>query len=144
MADQVSAVELDMRAIKHETLAVRNEALDARRRTEATLADVQQRAQSMQDARVDVVAGSVASLQGDLEALRSRDSELSRELSTVRDVLPALSGDLGLVVDLLETIRLDARRPATPNPAAMRDSISMVIMPRGWDEPVPWRLPIPE
>ena len=75
--------------------------------------------------------------------LKARNAELARDLETVRKVLPSLSSDLELVANLLADMR-----PMEPELEAglppQRESITMLIRPRGREDEIPWRMPIPE
>ena len=82
-------------------------------------------------------------MESQVRALKARNTVLSDELNTVRDILPSLSTDLRLVVNLMEDMR--PMEPELVEPLlSTPETISMRIAPPGIDQEIPWRLPIPE
>ena len=99
---------------------------------------------------------TIDALQQQLSVLEKRNQELNADLQSVQQVVPSLSSDLGIVVDLLEDLRAAKpplaapSAPAPPSPSlltalpAAHATMTMVVFPRGSEAGIPWRLPIPE
>ncbi|MDP6505678.1 MAG: hypothetical protein QF886_18800 [Planctomycetota bacterium] len=135
----IAHVEQNVSDMKDETRGIRNETRSIINRTAVSL----QKGQLKLAKHSKATADDVGRMATQVEELESRNAALVDQLNSVRQILPSLSSDLRLVVNLMEDMR--PMEPELVEPLlATPETITMLISPRGSDESIPWRLPIPE
>ena len=91
--------------------------------------------------RMNSYDDSLGTMRDKVEKLEARNTTLLEELDDVHDVLPDLSTDMRMLIEIIHEMR-----PVQPERALPRtyDTLSMMIQPEGIETVVPWRLPIQE
>lgn len=109
-----------------------------------------------QAAKLAAYEQTIATMRKKMADLELRNQALDQDLESVRDVIPSLSSDLGVVVNMLEQSKAAeaaAARQPTPSTEPLEVSgparnlaITLAIAPGpgGAGASVPWRLLIPE
>jgi uncharacterized membrane protein YgaE (UPF0421/DUF939 family) len=141
--NEIEDVQEDVLAIKGETRGIRTETKSMIQNAAVSLAKKQSALAKQSQARLRKYDVELGRMESQVSALKARNSVLGDELNTVREILPSLSTDLRLVVNLMEDMR--PMEPELVEPLlSTPETISMRITPAGIDQEIPWRLPIPE
>ncbi|MCE9613969.1 MAG: hypothetical protein K8T26_06800 [Lentisphaerae bacterium] len=168
----VSKVEAGLQALQVETSRVREEtraqAADVATTAAAWRGELEDKAQA-QAAELERYQSAMAAMNAKVASLEQRNETLLSDMESVRKVVPSLTTDMGLVVNMLEDLKsrpvppvaAPAPRPvepaavAAPAPVAKAPvataeppgpplTLALQISPRTGATAIPWRLVIPE
>ena len=140
---EIQGVQEHVAAIENETHGLRDEARSMINRAAASLQKKHLALARTSKAQLEQHDDNIGRMQMQVRELEAQNTVLNYELDSVREILPSLSTDLRLVVNLMEDMR--PMEPELVDPLlSAPESITMLIRPQGLDEEIPWRLPIPE
>lgn len=176
MAGDLDGFRNDLGALQKQTESLQSSALQTVERVAGDADTLRRQVEGVtaaQTKETERYRAALESMRRQLAALEQRNQAVTRELDTVREVIPSLSADMGVVVNLLATMSnspaaspmespdaplqnaASADQPAVvaseeeavaPAPAAVSAwrTLTVQVKPLGSKTDMPWRLIIPE
>lgn len=163
LSKNMAGVQADLQTIQSEQGKTRAETETEIRRIAQTATVLQQQVQGATSNQQHVLTGharTISELKDEIAKLEQHNRILNSDLEAMQDIVPSLSSDLGLVVDMLAQRKAEqppvapanpsaaprrAPSPKTrPAPPAAFVALPVTVIPHGGAEAVPWRLLIPE